>query len=472
MANFIYEDVVEKVAGHILDGSLKPGDRVPSLRRLSRQINVSVTSAMRAYGVLEDRGLIESRPKSGYFVRPLGRAQLPELTDNQTQPCECLVDKGQIISSFMESLHDPQDIYFGCASPNPVLLPLDRLARLMSRVCRQDPIRALNYEFPPGSVELRRQVALTGLNLQCRFSADDVITTNGCMEALHLSLRAVTQPGDQVLIESPTYFNVLQLLENLRLRAVALPAHPCRGIDPLQVEAAFKTKPIKACLLIPSFNNPLGACIPAPQKMELVELATRYGVPLIEDDIYGDLYLEGSRPQPLKSYDRDAWVLLCSSFSKTLAPGLRVGWVASERFNEELKQLQFMSTLAPATPNQIAVAQFIQSGHYQRHLKQLRNTLRLSLQQFTHSIQTFFPSGTRMARPQGGFVLWIALPPQVDSFELYRLARTQHISLVPGPLFSPRDEYRNCIRLTYAHPFNNTVEQKLEILGDLAKSLC
>ncbi|MCB1043174.1 MAG: PLP-dependent aminotransferase family protein [Acidobacteria bacterium] len=463
---FIYEDLAERVADHIRRGDLKPGERVPSLRKMSRVMGVSMTSAMRAYGMLEDRGMIESRPKSGYFVRLLP-SRIPRLLTNTAESSTCAVDKGRIINDFMETLHDPRFLHFGCASPHPTLLPLQRVANQLSRVARRDPNRMMNYVFPPGGPALRRQIALHGLNHQCRFTAEDVLITNGCMEALYLSLKGLTQPGDHVLIESPTYFNVLQLLDNLGLKAVVVPAHPNTGVDIKQLAMTLEKQPIKAILLVPSFNNPLGCSVPQDERSTLVKLAVRHRVPIIEDDVYGDLYLEGERPKPLKSFDTDGWVILCSSFSKTLAPGLRVGYAVSERFRDSLKQVQFMSTLAPATPTQETVAAFIQSGHYQRHLKKLRQQLKGLLAQFTAQLERCFPEGTRIAHPLGGFVLWLALPNGTDSFKLFDRAKQYQISFVPGPLFSPRDEYRNCIRLTYAHPFDDTVKSKIQLLGQL-----
>ncbi len=470
MPQFVYEDLVDRVAARILDGSLKPGDKVPSLRGLSRRLNVSMTSVMRAYGVLEDQGYIESRPKSGYFVTHRLENQPIQLNENDAEPCECFVDKGQIIMSFMESLLDPDAYMFGCASPHPSMLPLSKLSRMIGSLCRREEHRILNYAFPPGLEDLRRQITLQAWEHQCTFTAEDVVTTNGCMEALNLSLRAVTKPGDAVLIESPTYFNVLQTLENLGLKAVALPADPQSGIDPALFEHTLKNKSIKACLLIPSFNNPLGCSIPEERRPFFVELASKYQIPIIEDDVYGDIHLQNQRHRTLKSYDRDGWVLLCSSYSKTLSPGLRVGWVASERYSDCIKKLQFMSTLALSSPSQWVVADFLKSGHYRRHLRKMRQTLRQSLCKFSACIADTFPAGTKVSQPQGGFVLWLQLPSHVDSFQLYQRAKAHHISFVPGPLFSARDEYRNYIRLTYAMPFDDEVERKLTTLGQLAKS--
>lgn len=466
---FKYEAIADKIGNLIHEGSLRPGERVPSLRKVSQKLGVSLTSTMRAYHILEGRGLIEALPKSGFFVKASRQGWPAELEPPRSTPSRCFVNKGQIIATLLETLVDPSKIYFGCAAPHPSLLPIGQLKTRIGSLARQAGEAAFQYEFPPGAEALRRQLAIRSIDWHCSFSPGDLVITTGTTDALNLSLRAIARPGDAVAIESPTYFGVLQTIENLQLRAIPVATHPRDGLDLDMLETLLKRGEVKGCLLMPNFNNPLGSLMPEAGKRRLVSLAARYQTPIIEDDIYGDVYHQDPRPRPLKAFDRDEWVLLCSGFSKTLAPGLRVGWVASERYKETIKQLQFMSTLASVTITQLAVADFLESGQYDRHLQRFRKTIRQQIGIFSAAISDFFPTGTKMSRPRGGFVLWIALPEGVDSLALYQRAMAENISFVPGPLFSPGNEFSNFIRINCGLPWSDVVEEKLALLGRLSR---
>ncbi|MCB1053735.1 MAG: PLP-dependent aminotransferase family protein [Acidobacteria bacterium] len=465
---FVYERVVDRIEELVGSGGLKVGDRIPSLRRMARDTGASLTTVIHAYHLLEDRGVIAAHPKSGFVVQPAVDVAKDDLDYDNRAAQSCLVTKAQVIKSFSKSLSEPRLQYFGCAGPHSDFLPLPQLGKILARQARQQPDVALNYAFPPGLEELRRSLALQYFRLSCPIQAKDILITNGCMEALNLSLRAVTQPGDRVLIESPTYFNVLQTLENLGLEALCLPAHPEKGICPEEAESLMRSGKIKACLLVPSFNNPIGCNMPPEARRALVDAAKRFAIPIIEDDIYGDVFLEGERPLPLKHYDSDGWVITCGSFSKTLAPGLRTGWAISERWGTRMQEIQFMSTLAVSTLGQWGLAEMLRSGHYARHMSQFRKKLSYSLTKFLCAIEQMFPKGTRCNRPAGGLVLWIRLPEGTDTFKLYREALANHISFLPGPIFSPLDEFHSYIRITFAHPWTAEVETKLARLGELA----
>lgn len=297
-------------------------------------------------------------------------------------------------------------------------------------------------------------------------SPDDIVTTCGTMEALNLCLRAVAKPGDTIAIESPTFYGILQA--SLGMRALEIPTHPRDGIDLDALEQAIKKNKVKACLLIPNFNNPLGCCMPDNNKKQLVEMLGRREIPLIEDDIYGDIYFGAARPKTAKAFDKEGLVLLCSSFSKTIAPGYRVGWTAPGRFKAQVEHLKSMNTIATATLPQMAVARFLESGGYDRHLRKLRKALATQVQRVTLAVRQYFPEGTRITRPTGGFVLWVELPKSVDSLELYRKALEKKISIAPGPIFSAKQKYQNFIRLSCGQAWSDSLEQALKTLGRLA----
>ncbi len=466
--SYVYEDIAERIGLLIEEGTLRPGDKAPSLRKLSAKLGVSVTSVMRAYTALEGQGLLESQPQSGFYVRAR-RARTRRVVRSRPSLAEIPVAKNQLIASFLDTIQEPRNRLFGCASPDVSLLPGKQMSSMLAWLARNEP-ELNDYVFPPGDVSLRRQIARSSLNFRCQLSPEDIVITTGGLNALNLCLNATAKPGDAIAIESPTYFGVLQAIENQNMRAVEIPTCPETGVDLDALEAAMK-QGVKACLFIPNFNNPIGSLMPDSAKRHMADLCARWQIPLIEDDIYGDIYFGPERPRPVKAFDRDGWVMLCSSFSKTLSPGLRVGHAASERYAARLRELQFMTTLAAPSLSQRSVAKFLESGRYDRCVRKFRKTLHPLLNRYSDAICASFPAGSRITAPKGGFVLWIALPPQVDTLKLYERAIAEHISFAPGALFTARQAFRNCLRLNCAIPWSGRVEASLQRLGELAKDM-
>lgn len=467
----LYARVADKVEHLIRSGALRPGDRLPSVRRACGQHDVSLTTAVRAYGLLEDRGLIEARPKSGFFVRARVRETLLEPRASRPVRAVTPVEVGSLQSRLFELTRLPDIVPFGAASPGPELLPAAKLARLLASASRSSGARGVAYDMPPGAESLRRQIARRSLDWGARLTPDDIVTTCGGTEALMLCLRAVTRPGDVVAVESPTYFCVLQAIEELRLRALEIPMHPRDGMDLNALERALKTRRIAACVAAPNFNNPLGSLMPDENKRRLYELLAARDVPLIEDDIFGDLHFGPQRPRVVQSWDTRGLVMLCGSFSKTLAPGYRIGWVAPGRFHAKIMALKLTSTLATPTLLQLAVAEFLASGGYDHHLRALRSACETQLRRASAAIARAFPENTRVTRPQGGFILWVELPPGTDALELHERALAENISIAPGPMFSARRSFRNFIRLNCGHAWTPRLEKALETLGVLARKL-
>jgi DNA-binding transcriptional MocR family regulator len=324
------------------------------------------------------------------------------------------------------------------------------------------------YDPPPGCPALRRHVSRRAVEYGAAIAPEDIITTVGAMEALHLSLRAVAKAGDTIAIESPAYYGVLSLIESLGVRAIEIPSSPRNGLDLDALEEVLSRHRIKAVLAIPTFNNPLGALMPDDRKRDLVEMLAVREIPLIEDDIYGDLFFGDVRPRPAKSFDRKGLVMLCSSFSKTMAPGYRVGWIAPGRYRDLVEQLKFAQTIATPTLPQLAVAEFLDTGGYDHHLRQLRRRLFSQVQSMSEAMATHFPAGTRVSRPAGGFVLWVELPPGVSALTLHAKALARGISVAPGPIFSAKPRFSNCIRISCGWPWSETLERAVGVLGALA----
>jgi DNA-binding transcriptional MocR family regulator len=458
---------LEKMIGEEI---LKIGDKLPSVRMLSEEYGISMGTAFQAYYHLEAKGLVEARPKSGYYVR-FNMRRMPGLPQAaEPEPIANEVSVQEMIETVYRNITSGDLVNFSVAAPPLSLLPATRLKKSMLHVLRNSRNQGMLYEDFQGNAELRRQLARIAFSWGGKFSAADVIVTAGCTEALVMCLKAVTSPGDTVAIENPTYFGTFQVIESLGLRALEIATDPLTGIDPDQLEAQILKFSIKACVFVPTFSNPLGSCMPDEKKAALVKLITRHRIPLIEDDIYGELYFGRHRPRPCKSFDKEGWVLYCSSLSKSLAPGYRIGWTLPGRFTQQVLRTKTMHTLSGTTLTQEAVAHFLGIGRYDYHLKKLRKALHTQSLRYLQGIMDYFPADTKVSRPQGGFVLWVELPRQLNAYRLYQQALKHQVSVAPGQLFSARGQFGNCLRISYARPWDPEVEEALRTLGALVKA--
>jgi DNA-binding transcriptional MocR family regulator len=467
----LYEEVADKIAKQIETGTLKPGEKVPSVRKLNSQMGVSISTVLQSYRLLEDKGLIEARPQSGYYVRLRPRELPPEPHMSSPRLAATKVDMCELALEVHEAFMNPDILPLGAATPSDELLPTTKLYRLLGTVARKYGTASNRYDTPQGNLELRRQIARRSLDWGCNLSAEDILITVGCSEAMNLGLRAVTRPGDTVAVESPVYFGFLQILESLNLKAVEIPTHPREGMCLGSLEQALKRQTIAAVFASGNFQNPLGTLMPEKNKKELVELLAQRDIPLLEDDIYGDLYFQGSRPRTLKSFDKKGTVILCSSFSKTISPGFRIGWIVPGRERDKVRRLKLTNSISTATLPQMAIAEMLANGGYDRYMRRVRKVYASQVQIVTQAVRRYFPEGTKVTRPTGGTVLWVEFPGKVDTIELYRRALAKRISIVPGPLFSPKRQYSQCIRLNCGHPWTEKLEEGMITLGQLAMKM-
>jgi DNA-binding transcriptional MocR family regulator len=468
----LYERVACQISHLIDQGTFRPGERIPSVRGLSRQMGVSLSTVMAAYDLLENRGVIEARPQSGYYVR--ARCVGPTHPEKQGKPSAAAVPKtlsvDDICVMLLGSPRNRDLVPLGGALPNPELLPLDRLTRTLSAVTRQHKQQSVAYDMLPGHRTLRNQIARRATTAGCFLTPDEIVTTHGCSEAVNLCLRAVCKPGDTVAIESPMFFGFPQMIRMLGLRAVEIPSDPIEGMSLSALSYAIEHHAIAACIAIPNFSNPLGSCMPDEKKKELVALLAGNDIPFIEDDIYGDICFRQDRPVVAKAFDRKGMVLLCSSFSKTLAPGYRIGWVTPGRFQSQVESLKVLSHGATSMPTQLAIGEFLANGGYDHHLRKIRKVYEKQTLAMARMVEDCFPAGTTVTRPQGGFVLWVECPPYVDALKLYHLSLDAGISIAPGPVFSVKGKYRNCVRLN-AGFWNRRTEEAIAVLGQLTGSM-
>jgi DNA-binding transcriptional MocR family regulator len=464
-----YEAYAEEIALSIRTGVLKPGDRLPSVRQAGASRAISAATVFEAYYLLEARGLIRARPRSGYFVTA-GSLALPPEPEIVAQAAgrSARVDVSELVFQILESSCARDVVPVGSAFPSPELFPLARLARAMATsVQAMDPWSTVD-DLTPGNLQLRRQIALRYLADGMQLHADELVITNGALEGLNLCLQAVTRPGDTVVIEAPAFYGALQALERLGLKAIEVPAHPRDGMDLDALARVLKRHKPAAVWLMTNFQNPLGCLMPEQNKRALVDLLAQHEVPLIEDDVYGELYFGKTRPLPAKAFDRHGLVLHCSSFSKSLAPGYRVGWAAAGRYARQVVRLKLTTTLSTSVPAQGALAEYLAHGGYDKHLRLLRATLAAQQAAMVQAVVHYFPPGTRATRPAGGYFLWIELPGRADTLRLQERALALGISIAPGPMFSARRGFAHCLRLNYGHPWDARAEQALITLGRLA----
>jgi DNA-binding transcriptional MocR family regulator len=465
----LYRDLANDLAELITRGTLRVGDRVPSVRQLCRERKISPATAMRAYESLESQGLIETRARSGYYVSDRWQRPAQEPQRSRPRARSTLVDVSDLVFDILAATRDRDVIPLGSAFPSPTLFPWARLARHLGSSARHlDPWSTVE-SLPPGSDELRRQIARRYLEFGIRVPADEIVITSGALEALTLSLKAVTRPGDTIAIESPAFYGCLQSIEAAGLKAIELPTHPREGVDLAALDDAIRRKGVRACWLMPTLQNPLGATLPLEKKRELVQLLAQHEVPLIEDDVYAELYFGAERPKPAKAFDRKGLVLSCGSFSKCLAPGYRLGWVAAGRFADAILRGKISTTLATSVPIQNGIALTLKEGGYDAHLAKLRSALESQQAATLAAIRSHFPADIRVTTPQGGYFVWVELAPQVDALEIHRLALEANISIAPGPMFSPRREFKNCLRLNCGHPLTPSITRAIAELGKIAK---
>lgn len=462
----LYQNIAKTIAWQIKTGMWKVGEKLPSLRTISHENGVSLNTAIQAYYELEKDGFIISRPKSGYIVnyKPL-RLSAPATT----QPSIKSIGKEDedLITEVYRSIEDMSVTRFSLGVPEDTLLPIAKLNKELIRAMRSLPGNGTRYEDPQGNIRLRKDIARFAYSWNGHLTEEDIITTTGVTNSISLALSAITQKGDTIAVESPVYFGILQLANSLGLRVLELPTNPITGID---LDALKKVLPqINVCLLISNFSNPMGSCMPDEHKRNVVSMLAEHDIPLIEDDLYGDVFFGNSRPKPCKTFDERGLVLWCGSVSKTLAPGYRVGWIAPGKFKEAIIRQKHIHLISTPSLNQEAIANFMENDRYENHLRKLRHELHSNSLHFTQSIMDYFPEETKIVTPQGGFMLWIELNKKIDTTELYRRAMQQKISIAPGRMFTLQDQYRNCMRLSYGQKWTPAIEGRLMLLGNIIK---
>lgn len=466
----LYQQVADDLRALIQQGVYRPGEKVPSIRNIAIQRRISIATVQRALEELETRGLVEARPKSGFYVK------MPNQQEMQIEtPVLPLVPKSVEIHEFASEIFHQCELSnvmnLGTSYPAAAFFAEKYIQQIAAKMIKHEIDDVVEVHFSPGHVNLREVLAKRLNESGCRLHADDLIVTNGCLEALSICLRAVAKPGDTIAIESPGFVGLFQLIESLGYRALEIPCHPRDGISLEALELALAEWDITAVAIVPSFSNPLGTNMPESNRRRLVEMLSERSIPLIEDDLLGDLSFDGSRTKPCKAFDRKGLVLYCSSASKTIASGLRVGWIAPGAFYREVSYFKTFTNISAPNITQLIVAEFFSSGKYDRYLRQLTSVLAQRMYQFKHYVEVYFPPGTRISSPQGGCILWIVLPKPLTGFKFFQAAIEKGIAVIPGELSSASKKFDQCIRINCACDPKISIEQVTKTLGHIAYDL-
>lgn len=466
----LYLQLAAHYLGAIQAGALNPGERMPSVRDLTRLHKVSLSTAVQACHYLEDQGWLEARPRSGYFVRRPQRSALPPSSE---PPLAARIDATQYLG-----IHERVSGFIATAELYPVRInlanayassdayPASALMRAANQALRDQPEMLVNPVPMHGHAAFRSVLARRALDRGMRLSADDIVVTHGCTEAMNLALRAVTQPGDRVAVESPTFFGLLQILQSLGLNCIEIPTSPQTGISVEALSLAFEMHPdIRAVVVVPDFQNPLGCVMPDENKAALVSLCARHEVALIEDDTYAALGDDSEPLRALKSWDEEGGVIHCASMHKILAPGMRLGWISGGRWQTRIRMLKYAQSRPNDPLSQVAVADYLGSGAFDRHLSRLRRVLRGRREQVAESIARHFPPGTRLTMPRGGMLLWVEPPPLRARQNVFETALREGVRVAPGYIFSNSDRYNHYLRINCSLPFTAEVERALQRLA-------
>ena len=464
----LYQKIANTIQEQIFSETLKIGDKLPSIRAFQKLHDVSMNTIKQAFLELESKSLIESRPKSGFYVSKTSNRKLLIPSMNKLKLSEQKTTSEDLITKVFDSLSDKGITRFSIGVPDPGLLPIAKLNKGLAKVVRNLEESGTSYEPVQGSANLRRNLAKWAIVLEGKLTEDDFVTTSGAMNAIFNCLMAVTKRGDTIAIESPVYFGIIQIAQNMGLNIIELPTHPTTGVD---LEALKKViHKVDVCCFMSNFSNPLGSLMPDENKQELVKMLTHHNIPLIEDDLYGNLFFGTVRPKPCKYYDEAGIVMWIGSVSKTLAPGYRVGWVAPGKFKDKIIRQKMAQTVCMPSLYQEVIADFLEHGRYDHHLRNLRSTLYTNSLHFQRTIEDNFPENTKISQPQGGSFLWLELDKSIDTAVLYDTAIQQKIGFAPGRIFTQHDQYHNCMRLNFGLEWKEKVEFDLKRLGQLVKN--
>lgn len=465
-----YEQIIEHINISIKNKVLPEGAKLPSLRHICNQFTCSMSVAMQAYSELEMQGTITSIEKSGFFVIPAKTKELPlpqkaphtlKITTPKTKP---------IISRVVDLSNNSSIISLGAGIPDKTILPLNKLNKIITRNTKEKPELLCTYTSGKGNLNLRNALISFLFKRGVIANSEDIIITNGCMEALSLAIRATTKENDIVAIENPVFFGLINLLRQLKRKVIEIPTDISTGINLDILEKVVKSNDVKICLVSSVFQNPLGFIMPEENKQKIVSLSKKFKFTIIEDDIYSETGFIQKTYRPISAYDNSNNVIYCSSFSKSISPGIRIGWIIPKKYIDICENMKFAESIGGPNLLQASMADFLTEGSYDYFIKHFRKKLANQMYAIKDAIKNYFPKNIKISNPHGGYFLWVELPSHIDSLKLFEEAITQGVSIVPGIAFTTTNRYRNCIRISAGAPVTEKTLTAISILGDLIRS--
>lgn len=467
MKKYKYEIFTIKIEEAIQRGQLQGGDPLPSIRAIKARYQLSTSSVQSGYDYLVCKGLVRSIPRSGYVVTTSLKESERSTPDLPKIPKDALFSSKLALTS--ARLAQTEQPSFHLAAPAATFIPQQLVLKTMQQVIREKGAALLQYYPNTGAEELRalvvKRAALHGANLQ----KDELILTDGALQALYIALASITSPQDIVAVESPCVFSVLEVLSNLRLRVVEIPVKPITGFDLVFLKKISQQHPIKAVVLTPNFHNPTGILLSDVHKEELYDWAVQHQIPLLENDVYGDLHFQRERPMNIKNLDKKGLVLTFSSYSKTIAPGLRLGWLAAGQYFAQAERIKFSLGRSVSPLNQEVMIQLLQSPQYDKHLRVFRQQLERQAMQFLRAFKLYFPSDFTQFPPQGGYSLWGQLPLSTNPVLFHRKCLDLGIGFTPGATFSFTNTYNHYFRAIFAQRLSTTDLSAIQQLGTVLK---
>lgn len=462
-----YTNIALFIEKQIRTGALKTGDRLPSVRKLSVEKNVSQGTVVKAYFELERRQLIASRPQSGFYVSFAGR-QNSQYAPGLTAPASA---EGSVADIFYTVFNNrAKEINLSSSQIAADLLPISKLNKELMIAIKNLQHGGVAYSSS-GNPKLKKQVARRSLSWGGNLKPEDIIPTSGSMDALALCLSALLKPGDTIAVESPVNFGIINLAQMLGFRLLELPTNPATGIDIDAVRGAIKKESINLCLIMGNYSNPFGSGAPPEYQKELVGLLEQNGIPLIEDDVFGELYFERQVPTCCKTFDQSGNVLFCSSVSKILAGGYRVGWLAPGKYKDRIERARPYHAQTCNTITHEAVAGFMENNGYENYLKSIRQKLHIHSLQFQSAVRQYFPESIKVTQPDGGIHLWLELEQSKETIKLYNKAMVHRIGITPGRMYTMQNQFNNCFTLNFSLELNAKVEKALALLGKCSMQL-
>ncbi|MBN2339933.1 MAG: PLP-dependent aminotransferase family protein [Deltaproteobacteria bacterium] len=460
-----YEQIYDYFSDAITEGKLKPGNKLPSLRHVASQFSCAMSVCIQAFEALEYRGLVLAIEKSGFFVANAQPGSPPRPERDHFSFRFAKTRANTFTQRIVDASLQSDVANLGGAIPHASLLPQHKLQQQMNRVLRTQPNLWSRYAPPQGEPSLRREIAHLMLHKGVSVSPEEIIVTNGCMEALSLAIQSAVGPGGVIAVESPMFFGIIVLLEVLQVRVIEIPTTPTTGIDLDALESVLSSQSIDACMLSANFQNPLGAAMPSENKRRLLQMAEQYQFSIIEDDVFGECSFDGRPSVPIKKYDETRNVLFCSSFSKTICPSLRAGWLIAGKQLDNCLNLKLAQTLGSPVATQLVMTGFLESGGYVAHMRRFQKQIARQTFQLRDLVLRHFPRGTKVTAPRGGYFLWVEYEGDIDAVTLFERALQHKIVISPGPVFSVENRFHYAMRLSSAGPVDDRIASAVKQLG-------